>query len=147
MVTFIGSETEFGTLIADLIELDNDAAAAYQAAIDRLENEDYKAKLREFKGDHERHVRELSQLLEQKGITPPEGGRMKQILTKGRVVIAQLAGDDAILKAMKANEDDTNTAYENANKREDAWTEAMDILERGLQDEHRHRQWIEKIVG
>lgn len=29
---------------------------------------------------------------------------MKQILTKGKVVIAELGGDDAILKAMKLNQ-------------------------------------------
>ena len=37
-----------------------------------------------------------------------------KILTKGTVVIAGLVGDDTILKAMRANEEVTNTKYEHA---------------------------------
>ena len=39
---------------------------------------------------------------------------MKALLTKGKVVIAGLMGDEAILQAMRTNEADTNTAYERA---------------------------------
>ncbi len=46
------------------------------------------------------------------GGNPADGGDLKQILTKGKVVIAELGGDDAILKAMKMNEEVTNKSYE-----------------------------------
>ena len=39
---------------------------------------------------------------------------MKAILTQGKVVLADMFGDSAILKAMKTNEDDTVTAYDRA---------------------------------
>ena len=48
------------------------------------------------------------------GRTPPKEGDMKALLTKGKVVIAGLMGDEAILQAMRTNEADTNTAYERA---------------------------------
>jgi hypothetical protein len=74
-----------------------DAADAYQAAIDRLKDSRCRARLTEFKSDHLRHVEELSQILSRMGRTPPSGGDMKSILTSGKVVMAGLMGDEAIL--------------------------------------------------
>jgi hypothetical protein len=38
------------------------------------------------------------------GRTPPKEGDMKPLLTKGKVVIAGLMGDEAILRVMRTNE-------------------------------------------
>jgi hypothetical protein len=64
------------------------------------------------------------------------------VLTKGKVVIAGLMGDRAILEAMRSNEDDTVTAYDRAAKFHDAPPNATKVLERGRQDEHHHCSWI-----
>jgi hypothetical protein len=53
-------------------------------------------------------------------------------------------GDRAILRAMKTNEDDTNTAYERATGRADLTPTIRDVLTRALADERRHRQYIEQ---
>jgi hypothetical protein len=58
------------------------------------------------------HITELGDILSSMGRTPPKEGDMKALLTKGKVVIAGLMGDEAILQAMRTNEADTNTAYE-----------------------------------
>ena len=47
-------------------------------------------------------------------IEAPSEGDSKQMLTTGKVALASLMGDGAILAAMKTNEDDTVTAYERA---------------------------------
>ncbi len=49
-------------------------------------------------------------------------------LHKGKVVLANLMGDEAILSAMLSNEEDTNTAYKKMNERTDIWDEAIDVL-------------------
>jgi uncharacterized protein (TIGR02284 family) len=131
--------------LTDVVELDYDAIAAYKAAIERLESADYKAKLKEFLADHERHVRDLGEAIRRVGGNPPKGGDAKKILTKGQVVIAGLAGDKAILKAMKMNEDQTNSMYEDAVK-DDYPEDIHALLEDGLADERRHRAWIENTV-
>ena len=124
----------------DLIELDYDAIAAYQAAIDRLENSSYKGKLAEFRGDHQRHITELGELVRKEGGTPQEDGDAK------KVVLANLAGDEAILKAMKTNEEQTNSKYENAV--EAGYPEPVhSVLQRALSDEQRHKAWIEATLG
>jgi len=129
-------------LLEDLIALDYDAADAYQAAIDRLENTHFKQTLRDFKGDHLRHMEELSEILSGMGRTPPKEGDMKSLLTKGKVVIAGMMGDKAILEAMRTNEADTNTAYERVVAHEGVPSTTLNVLQRGLQDERRHCEWI-----
>ncbi len=142
MATTVGTERHLEHLLEDLIRLDYDAAAAYQAAIDRLETPGFKAAMRTFKADHLRHTRELSECLRELGETPPREGDLKQILTKGKVVLGGLLGDKAILRAMRTNEDDTVTAYDRAVKHSAVTASILRVLERGQMDEHGHRQWI-----
>ena len=104
---------------------------AYQAAIDRLENSGYRNALAEFKRDHLRHITELGDILSSMGRTPPKEGDMKALLTKGKVVIARLMGDEAILQ-VRTNEADTNTAYERAVNFKGLQANTRDVLQNGL---------------
>ena len=142
MVTTVGTESTLEDLLEDLIALDYDAADAYQAAIDRLESASFKQRLAEFKRDHLRHVTELSEILSRMGRTPPKEGDMKSLLTKGKVVMAGLIGDKAILEAMRTNEADTNTAYERAVNFQGLPSNTREVLQHGLEDERRHCEWI-----
>jgi uncharacterized protein (TIGR02284 family) len=142
MTTTVGTENTLEDLLEDLVQLDYDAADAYQAAIDRLENSSFRSALAEFKRDHLRHITELGDILSSMGRAPPKEGDMKALLTKGKVVIAGLMGDESILQAMRTNEADTNTAYERAVNFKGLQTNTRDVLERGLEDERRHCGWI-----
>lgn len=144
MATLVGLQNKFEDTLKELIELDYDAVEAYDAAIKRLECEEYKKNLRSFREDHQRHISELSALLQKKQITPPTEPSAKQWLAKGKVVLANLIGDNTILLAMKTNEDDTNKAYENILNHNGRWEESVEILDKGLADEQRHRSWIEQ---
>lgn len=131
--------------LTDVVELDYDAVAAYQEAIARLDDGAAKAKLQEFQRDHERHISDLSEVIRKEGGTPPDSGDFKKVLTKGKVQLADLAGDDAILKAMKTNEDQTTSKYESMVE-EDFPSHIHTLLKRGLEDERRHRAWIETTL-
>lgn len=129
----------------DLIELEYDAIAAYQAAIDRLENQAYIDKLASFMHDHVNHIATLSQLVSQEGGAAADSGDMKMILTKGKVVIAELGGDEAILKAMKMNEAVTNETYEKEVAK--SYPEPIQsILLTHFADERRHKQWLQVVL-
>jgi hypothetical protein len=54
----------------DLLQLDHDAVASYQVAIDAVSTETLKRKLRQFKRDHQRHVAEIGELVTARGGTP-----------------------------------------------------------------------------
>ena|SRR5579884_819595 len=147
MATMVGLHGDLKAVLHQVIELDYDAVEAYRAAIARLEDADAKAALTGFMGDHERHVREVGDHLRAMGGEPPTGADAKRVLTQGKVVIAGLLGDRAILVAMKTNEDDTNTAYERVSARNDTSSELKALLNANLEDERRHRRWIEQRLA
>lgn len=147
MATLVGTETDLNSLLEKLIELDYDAIEAYEAAIERLDDPTTAAKLNEFKGDHVRHTEDLGKILRESGREPPKKGDIKRVLTKGKVVLGGLAGDEAILRAMKTNEDDTNHAYERAVDNDVAPARVKEVLRKNLSDERRHRAWIEERLA
>ncbi len=146
MATLVGTQNKLTDALQSLIELDYDAIEAYQTAIERLETETYKSKLLEFCTDHKQHIELLSSLLKDHGIKPPTGPSAKQWLTKGKVVLADMVGDNTILRAMLSNEQDTNKAYENMNERDDIGDKVEGILKQGLEDERKHKEWLEKTL-
>jgi uncharacterized protein (TIGR02284 family) len=147
MATLVGTQKKLVDALDALLELDYDAIEAYDAAIARLKDASDKAQLGAFMADHERHVAELTALVEGLGRRASKGPDLKRWLTKGKVVILGLAGDHAILLAMKTNEDDTNTAYERVAGRDDLSSEIRAVVARNLDDERRHRAWIEARLG
>lgn len=147
MATLIGKESRLIDTLKNLIELDFDAINAYQAAIDRLDSPIFKTAMREFMADHERHIQELTGVVLDMGDAPPTKGDLKSILTKGKVLIGQITGDAGILSAMHSNEEDTNTAYERSLSRDDVIPpNIFTILARALEDERRHKAWIERAL-
>lgn len=147
MTTLVGIQNNFVDAIKELVELDYDAIEAYEAAINRITDENYKTQLQRFKEDHERHVKELNELLLKHKEEKVTGPSSKQWLTKGKVVLATQIGDKAILQAMLSNEKDTNTAYERLNNHTDKWDDAEKILEQGFKDEQKHKKWIENQLN
>jgi rubrerythrin len=146
MVTLVGTQKNFAEALQALIELDYDAVEAYQVAINRLDNKDYKAKLTEFKTDHQRHIVELSHIAREHNVVPPVGPSVKQWLTKGKAVLADLLGEKALLQAMLSNEMDTNAAYDAMNKHPEAWENIKEALKRGYADEKKHKRWLEETI-
>ncbi|MES2608513.1 MAG: ferritin-like domain-containing protein [Pseudomonadota bacterium] len=147
MVTLVGMQDDFGSALKDLIELEYDAVEAYEAAINRLDNEEYRMSITSFMQDHLRHIKEVSELLKKHNETPPSGPSLaKQWLTKGKVIFGNLVGDKTILMALRSNEIDTNTAYERLKIHEHIWSDARDIINRGLMDERKHKKWLESVL-
>ena len=131
-------------LLNSLIELEYDALEAYKAAITRVDVFGDRSQLARFMQDHQRHIDDLTALVQAHGAEPAKEGDFKQILTKGKVVLSGLVGDKLVLGAMKTNEDDTNTAYEQALNHPGLTVEVRQVLEQNLADERRHRAWIER---
>jgi len=139
----VGNEDNIKDLITNLIYLEHDAIAAYGSCIERLDDKTPSARIAEFKNDHLQHLDVLRRIAIETGAEAPAEGDMKQMLTTGKIVLADLMGDAAILKAMKTNEDDTVTAYERASRHPDAIPESKAFFMQACQDELRHREWME----
>lgn len=144
MVTMVGMQSKFEDALKDLVELEFDTIEAYETALNRIEDKNYQGKLEEFKADHQRHTKEISDLLKKHNCDTPAGPSIgKQWLAKGKVVLANLIGDKTILSAMASNEEDTNTAYERITKRSDQWEDSFEILKKCFEDEKRHKLWFD----
>jgi len=143
MVTMIGNEGSIEKLVKDLLYLEHGAISAYDSCIERLDDKTLSSKIAEFKQDHLQHVVVLNDIARELGVEAPTEGDMKQILTTGKIALADLFGDSAILKAMKTNEDDTVTAYERASRHEGAIPQSKAFFVKAHEDEVRHRAWME----
>ena len=146
MVTTVGHEKNRSDLLRNLLSLEHDAIAAYDAAVERLGDESAKKRLTEFRTDHERHISELAPHLQGMGEKVPDGPGKKSVLTAGKVRLGALAGDQAILAAMGTNEIETEAAYRTAAERDDIDATLADKLRRARDDEARHRQWIQERI-
>lgn len=143
MPTTVGTENNPADLVKNLLTLEHDAIAAYDSTIERLDKAEYRQQIESFRRDHLDHLQELGRIADSLGVEKPTEGDMKQWLTTGKVALANIAGDNAILKAMKTNEDDTVAAYQQALDNPVTDAELRPVIEKGLADERRHRAWME----
>ena len=147
MVTLVGTQSDFVKALQELAELDYDAIEAYKVAIDKLRNDDYKEEMKSFQKDHERHVEEINKILVSHGGEIIESPSGKQWLTKGKVALANMISEDkGILNAMLSNEEETNEAYKRMNHHEHLFPDAVETVRKGLQDERKHKKWIEEAL-
>ena len=143
MVTTVGTEDSFEKLVQNLLILEHDAIAAYESTLSRLDSEVAKTKIAEFKRDHDEHVAELTRMAGSLGVAAPTEGDLKEYLTTGKVALAAIIGDGAILKAMSTNEIETKMAYDHASKNAVASTEAQTYFRKAFADETRHKDWMD----
>lgn len=100
----------------------------------------------EFCEDHRGHIQKISILLESHNIKFEPSADFKELLSKGKVVIASLIGDDStILSSMLSNEIETNTAYQRMCDHPNIWLEARNFVNTALEDEKRHKAWLQKF--
>lgn len=146
MATTVGNESDFESLVTNLIYLERDAIAAYDSAITRLSHKELRQQIDRFKDDHLQHLEVLDRMAREAGAAAPGEGDMKEMVITGKIAMADLGGDAAILRAMKSNEDDTVTAYERAGRHEGALPESRAFFEKALADERRHRAWMQETA-
>lgn len=140
MVTTVGHESDLSDLLTHLIRLDYDAIDAYDAAIEQLEETAAKQTLGKFRKDHLRHIEDLTPHLAGMGSDVPSESGAKSLLTAGKVKLASIAGDSAILLAMATNEVETEAAYRSASERDDVDDKLAAKLRAAMEDETRHKQ-------
>jgi uncharacterized protein (TIGR02284 family) len=136
-------------LLDSLIKLDADAIQAYQSAINELSADpEAQKKLREFMGDHERHVRDLTNEVMRLGATPVRATPdLKGFFLKGFTAIRSAMGVEQALKAMQGNEDLTNRTYRDALQDPDLPDESRALVQRNYADEQRHLKWITERIA
>jgi uncharacterized protein (TIGR02284 family) len=131
-------------LINNLVALDLACAAAYETAAGVCKDEKIQGKLTEFKNDHDRHVRELSEVVKQAGKEAPSDLDAKGVIIKGFTMLSAQEDRTAVL-AMRGNEELSNNAYASALKAE-LPIEIRDMVQANFDDERRHMSWIREAA-
>ncbi|HEV7587605.1 MAG TPA: ferritin-like domain-containing protein [Longimicrobium sp.] len=131
----------------DLLALDHDAIEAYSLAIGRVSRAEYREALAGFRGDHRRHVDELTQLIRARGGVPVQLPHIPTGFFKAAIQALGTLGDDrAVLMAWKTNEGQVRDKYRRyAGRVHDPATGA--IVTRAADDEERHYAWGEQTLA
>jgi hypothetical protein len=130
----------------DLLQLDHDAVGAYTLAIQGLPRDAYAEALSRFRGDHERHVAELTDLIRARGGVP---AGMPHVPTGAFKLAVQAAGNagglKATLLAFKTNEAQVRDKYaRHAERRHPPEVDA--VIRRAAADERLHYAWAEEML-
>ena len=130
----------------DLLQLDHDAIDAYGIAIQATSNEAHRQTLEEFRADHERHIEEITRLIQDRGGKPIQAPHVPTSIFKLAVQkVGSLGGDTALLLTFKANERQSRDKYRRAAENSDD-LEVADVLARAADDEVRHYDWATRAL-
>jgi len=132
--------------LSELAQLDIDAIHAYDQAIKNIDVTSVREQLTQFKADHERHVRDLSDFIVRFGGQAPSfTPDFKGFLIQGFTGLRSITGTEGALKAMKSNEELTNRTYANALGKGFP-VDVQALVQKNFEDEQRHlraiSQWL-----
>ncbi|WKZ31933.1 MAG: ferritin-like domain-containing protein [Thermodesulfobacteriota bacterium] len=137
---------EIAKELISLCKIDIDAVHAYNQALRHLDIAGVRNEIESFRGDHERHIKELSDAIRTFDEEPPEFSKdFKGYLLDAFTRVRSLTGAEGALKALKGGEEMTNRNYSNAVKM--AFPPPLkSLIEKNYRDEQRHLNYIEQAI-
>jgi ElaB/YqjD/DUF883 family membrane-anchored ribosome-binding protein len=131
----------------DLLQLDHDAIGAYDVAIAKLEDRDHADQIAGYRRDHERHVRELNELIARLGGTPANHPHVTGPFKTALQSLGGLAGDRGLLMAFRTNELAVRTKYDAYASRAMLWPpDVKRAIDGAALDEERHYAWVADVL-
>lgn len=132
----------------DLLQLDHDAVGAYEIAMEKLQDRDHADMIAGFRRDHERHIRELNELIAELGGTPMNQPHATGPFKLALQSLGGLAGDRGALMAFRANELQVRAKYDAYAAKANAWpTHIKRVIDGCALDEERHYRWVSDVLG
>jgi rubrerythrin len=132
----------------DLLQLDHDAVGAYEIAMEKLNDRDHADQIAGFRRDHERHIRELNELIADLGGEPKNQPHATGPFKLALQSLGGLAGDRGVLMAFRTNELAVRTKYDAYAARANHWpTNIKRIIDGCALDEERHYRWVSEVLG
>lgn len=132
----------------DLLQLDHDAVGAYQIAMEKLHDRDHADQIAGFRRDHERHIRELNELIADLGGTPKNHPHATGPFKLALQSLGGLAGDKGVLMAFRTNELQVRAKYDSYAAKANHWpTHIKRVVDACALDEERHFSWVSRVLG
>jgi rubrerythrin len=131
----------------DLLQFDHDAVGAYQIAIEKLHDRDHADQIAGFRRDHERHIRELNELIAELGGTPKNHPHATGPFKLALQSLGSLAGDKGVLMAFRTNELAVRTKYDSYAAKAIHWPARLKrTIDAFALDEERHFRWVSDLL-
>ena len=131
----------------DLLQLDHDAIAAYEIAMDRLANPDWVDQIASFMLDHERHVRQLNEVILELGGTPRNEPHVTGPFREALQSLGALGGDRGVIVAFRANELQARRKYDRYASKANRWPPNVKlVIDGNALDEERHFRWASEVL-
>ncbi len=132
----------------DLLQLDHDAVGAYEIAMEKLKDRDHAAQIAGFLREHERHIRELNELISELGGQPKNHPHLTGPFKLALQSLAGLAGDRGLLTAFRHNELQVRAKYDTYAAKANFWPNNIKrIIDRAALDEERHYRWVSDVMA
>jgi rubrerythrin len=132
----------------DLLQLDHDAVGAYEIAIQKLQDRDHADQIAGFRRDHERHIRDLNNLIAELGGSAVNSPHATAPLKNALQRLGAAAGDKGVLVAWRANEVLVRTKYDSYASEATFWPDNVKrVIDRNALDEERHLDWGTQVLN
>jgi demethoxyubiquinone hydroxylase (CLK1/Coq7/Cat5 family) len=134
--------------LCDLSQLDIDAVNAYETALKHIDDPKIHQEIEQFRQDHLTHVKDLNNLIQKYGGTPPEFTKdLKGYGIEMMTALRSIVGMKGALKAMKTNEILVNKKYAQSFENTGIFPEDIrSLIQKNYGDEKRHLTYIEDAL-
>lgn len=132
----------------DLLQLDHDAVGAYDVALEAVEDGDHALRIEAFRQDHERHIRDLNDVILALGGVPANEPHATAPLRQTLQEMAASGSDEALLTTWHRSEDRFATTYTDYARKAVFWPAAAKrVIDQNALDEEKHLRWVEGVLG
>jgi len=129
--------------VLKLIQLNIDVAAAYDQALDEIDDAIMRSRLIDFQKAHRRHAEELSNSMRTLGVAPPKAAKdFKGFFMEAFAAVSGFAGMKGALKALKTTEKIAAQFYSEIVS-EDLPAEIKEFVRSHFTDERIHLDYID----
>jgi ElaB/YqjD/DUF883 family membrane-anchored ribosome-binding protein len=116
--------------------------------MEKLHDRDQADQIAGFRRDHERHIRELNELIADLGGTPKNHPHATGPFKLALQSLGGLAGDKGVLLAFRANELQVRSKYDSYASKANHWpTSIKRVIDACALDEERHFRWVSDLLG
>lgn len=133
--------------LARLLHVEVHMVSAYDGATTRMAEEDRVGALESLRGDHERHVLDITELLREMGEPSPEPSPdVEGLFATGMAALKHADSDDDVIQAVRINEQVVAGEYVQARE----WgvgLQVHELLARNDADEQRHLAAVADMLG
>lgn len=138
------SEQELVVMLSGLRYMDQQTAAAYDAAMPQAQDDGVAGQLQQFRDDHIRHVQAIENLLEKMGkMWQLPTQELQQYLAEAVGIIGRATSQDDAMERVLLLERANAAEYESVARANLPTEDAMHLIDKHHLEEQHHATWVE----